>query len=148
MKTAFNKQLQDQQIDIKIKLAVLWASLMFCYIYCDYFELYSAGKIEAMINGKSMLDSPLKVFLAAVMMSIPALMICFSVFFKPLINRIINIIFSIFFACLLSLIAFSLDVETHAFYTYFAAIEIIITLFICYLAFKWPAQTINQNHAA
>ena len=94
MKTAFNKQLQDQQIDIKIKLAVLWASLMFCYIYCDYFELYSPGKIEAMINGKSMLDSPLKVFLAAVMMSIPALMICFSVFFKPLINRILNIIFS------------------------------------------------------
>ncbi|MEY3423078.1 MAG: hypothetical protein RIR48_3408 [Bacteroidota bacterium] len=148
MKTAFNKQLQDQQIDIKIKLAVLWASLMFCYIYCDYFELYSPGKIEAMINGKSMLDSPLKVFLAAVMMSIPALMICFSVFFKPLINRILNIIFSIFFACLLTLIAFSLDVETHAFYTYFAAIEIIITLFICYLAFKWPAQTISQNHAA
>ena len=148
MKTALNKQLQNQQIDIKIKLALLWASLMFCYIYCDYFELYSAGKVEAMINGKSMLDSPVKVLLAAVMMSVPALMISMSVFLNSVINRVLNIIFSIFFTCLLTLIACSLDVETHAFYIYFAAIEIIITLFICYTAFKWPSQIINQNHAA
>ncbi|HMR90224.1 MAG TPA: DUF6326 family protein [Saprospiraceae bacterium] len=134
---------QHHPIDIKIKLACLWASLMFCYIYCDYFELYSAGKIEALIQGKSMLDTPNKVLMAAVMMSIPALMISLSIFLKPVINKILNIFISLFFACLLTMIAVSLDAETHGFYIYFAIIEIILTLFISYTAYKWPKQTPN-----
>lgn len=114
---------------------------MFCYIYCDYFELYSAGKIEALIQGNSMLDNPNKVLMAAVMMSVPALMISLSIFLKPVINRVLNIVISLLFACLLTMIVVSLDVATHGFYIYFAIIEIILTLFISYTAFNWPKQT-------
>lgn len=143
MKSESNQTLLNTAIDIKIKLMALWTSLMFCYIYCDYFELYSSGKIESMIKGTSMLDSPFKVFLAAWMMSVPALMISLSLFLKPVANRILNIIFSLFFACLLTLIAFSLDFATHGFYIYFAIVEIIISLFICYNAVLWPKHIIN-----
>lgn len=132
---------QHHPIDIKIKLACLWITLMFCYIYCDYFELYSAGKIEALIQGNSMLDNPNKVLMAAVMMSVPALMISLSIFLKPVINRVLNIVISLLFACLLTMIVVSLDVATHGFYIYFAIIEIILTLFISYTAFNWPKQT-------
>jgi Family of unknown function (DUF6326) len=143
MMTNTNQPLQNNAIEIKIKLSALWTSLMFCYIYCDYFELYSSGKIDSMIKGTSMLDSPFKVFLAALMMSVPALMISLSLFLKPAANRILNIIFSLFFACLLTLIAFSLDFESHGFYIYFAVIEISIALFIFYYAIQWPKQTLN-----
>jgi hypothetical protein len=143
MNTENQSILQHHPIDIKIKLACLWVTLMFCYIYCDYFELYSTGKIEALIQGKSMLDNPNKVLMAAVMMSVPALMISLSIFLKPVINRVLNIAISLFFTCLLTMIAVSLDVATHGFYIYFAIIEIILTLFISYTAYKWPKQTPN-----
>lgn len=32
--------LEDPKINIKIKLAGLWASVMFIFIYVDYFGLY------------------------------------------------------------------------------------------------------------
>lgn len=38
----------DIKVHMKIKIAALWASLMFCYIYCDYFELYMRRKLEMM----------------------------------------------------------------------------------------------------
>lgn len=143
MNTENQSTFQHHPIDNKIKLACLWITLMFCYIYCDYFELYSAGKIEALIQGKSMLDNPNRVFMAAVMMSIPALMISLSIFLKPLINRVLNIVISLFFSCLLIMIVVSLNVATHGSYIYFAIIEIILTLFISYTAYKWPKQTPN-----
>lgn len=137
----FKPILQDFQINIKIKLAVLWASLVFCYIYCDYFELYIPGKVEEIITGKSLLDSPLRILMAAIMMSVPSLMICFSVFLNPVVNRILNIFFGIFFTCLLCFILISLDIRTHGFYVYFAIIEILIAVIIIYTAFNWPRQT-------
>jgi len=48
---------------------------MFCYIYGDYFELYVPKKVEGLISGANMLDSPTKLFLASVLLAIPALMI-------------------------------------------------------------------------
>ena len=38
--------LEDFKINVKIKLAVLWTSVMFCYIYEDYFELYVPKRVE------------------------------------------------------------------------------------------------------
>ncbi len=38
--------LEDLKINVKIKLAALWASVMFCYIYADYFGLYEPGKLQ------------------------------------------------------------------------------------------------------
>ena len=115
-----------------------------CWLYyCDYFELYSPGKIDALIEGNSILDSPNKVLMAAVMMSVPAMMISLSIFLKPAVNRILNIMIGLFFACLLTMIAVSLDVETHGFYIYFAIIEVILTLFISFTAYNWPKQTLH-----
>jgi hypothetical protein len=39
--------LEDLKINVKIKLSALWASVMFCYIYADYFGLYRPGKLQA-----------------------------------------------------------------------------------------------------
>lgn len=44
--------LEDIKVCLKLKLAALWASLMFLYIYVDYFHLYMPGKIEDIQTGR------------------------------------------------------------------------------------------------
>ncbi len=36
--------LEDFKVNVKIMLSALWTSVMFCYIYGDYFELYVPKK--------------------------------------------------------------------------------------------------------
>jgi hypothetical protein len=43
--------LSDPKLPVKLKLSALWTSVMFCYIYADYFELFKPGKLQRMIAG-------------------------------------------------------------------------------------------------
>ncbi|MEM1328087.1 MAG: hypothetical protein AAGI23_19170 [Bacteroidota bacterium] len=43
---------------IKFKLAALWTTTTFCYLYGDYFELYTPGKVDSLLSGKNILDTP------------------------------------------------------------------------------------------
>lgn len=79
--------LENPKISIKIKLAALWTSLMSLYIYGDYFELYAPNKVEKLLNGTGILDSPTKLFLASVVLAIPALMIALSVLLKAKFSK-------------------------------------------------------------
>ncbi|MBK0380569.1 hypothetical protein [Mucilaginibacter segetis] len=45
--------LLDIKVNIKIKLAALWAALMFCYIYGDFFTLFVPGRIKGLMEGHS-----------------------------------------------------------------------------------------------
>jgi len=63
-------QLENFKINIRVKISALWTSVMFCYIYDDYFELYIPKKVEGMLNGQNMLDSPFKLFAAAFILAI------------------------------------------------------------------------------
>lgn len=87
--------LENPKINIKLKLSALWTSLIALYIYGDYFELYAPGKVENLMNGTAILDTPTKLFLASLLIAIPSLMIALSVFLKPKLNRILNIVFGI-----------------------------------------------------
>ena len=110
---------------------------MFCYIYCDYFELYTPDKISEIIEGTSMLNNPWKLFAASVLLAIPSLMIYLSISLSPRINRILNIGFGVFFALFLLLILTSLDFEWYKFYMLFAVIEIVLAALIARKAFLW-----------
>lgn len=97
--------LEDFKIDIKIKLSILWTSVTLLYLYGDYFELYIPQKTQGLVNGQNLLDSPEKLFLASVLLAIPALMVVLSILLKPSINRILNIVFGLFFTVLMLFIA-------------------------------------------
>ena len=43
--------LENQKVNIKIKLAALWVSVSLCYLYGDYFELYTPEKVNSLISG-------------------------------------------------------------------------------------------------
>lgn len=133
--------LTDFNINIKIKLAFLWSSVTFLYIYGDYFELYVPKKIAGIIDGTSMLDSPMKLFLASLLLAIPAFMICLSILLKPLSNKWLNIVFGIFFTAIMLLIAVTSISEWRAFYVFYAIVESLITALITWTAFNWPKQT-------
>jgi hypothetical protein len=46
------RALEDIKVNVKLKLAALWASLMFLYIYVDYFGLYKPDYINNILAGK------------------------------------------------------------------------------------------------
>ena len=134
------KDFEDFKVNTKIKLSALWTSVMFCYIYGDYFSLYVPKKVEDFISGETLLDSPLKLFFAAVLMTVPALMIFASTVLKLRINRWLNIVFGIFYTAIMLLIAFTSIAPWWSFYVFLALVESILTSIIVYYAVKWPRQ--------
>ncbi|OIV43819.1 DUF6326 family protein [Flavobacterium johnsoniae] len=135
-----NESFEDFKVNTKIKLSALWTSVMFCYIYGDYFSLYVPKKVQDFISGETLLDSPVKLFLATVLMAIPALMIFASVILEPKINRWLNIIFGIIYTAIMLLIAFTTVSLWWSFYVFLAFIESILTAAIVWYAIKWPRQ--------
>ena len=141
-KVPSNVNFVDFNINIKIKLSVLWASLMFCYIYGDYFLLYVPNKVEGLVSGDNNLDTPIKLFSAALLLVIPALMVCLSILLNPKVNRILNITFGIIYTLIMLLIAFTSLSEWLIFYVFLAIVESIITSVIVWHAIKWPKKEI------
>lgn len=129
--------LEDIKINVKFKLSALWASTVFCYLYCDYFELYQPGKLEGMMAGEMHPlghVSQLLLLILAFVMIVPCLMIFLSVGLKAEISRWLNIIFgSIFTVMLIVLIP-----DAWNYYRVFAIVEVILTSLIVWTAWHWP----------
>lgn len=142
MKTSNNKTkaLIDFDINIKIQLAVLWTATTFYYLYGDYFQLYTPGKVESLRSGENVLNSPLMLFIASIILAIPPLMIFLSLVLKPSINKILNIVFGLLFTIMMVLIAIDSLTPWYTFYVFLAIVEAMLTFIIVWKAFKWPRQ--------
>jgi hypothetical protein len=139
-------KLADGKVNVKIKLAVLWTSVMFCYIYEDYFELYVPKRVERIISGESLLNTPQKLFAASWVLIIPALMIFLSISLRPRLNRSLNIVFGTCYTALMLWIASNYSDKWLTFAMLFAIVESIITAIIVWYAWKWPRE-IADNRA-
>ena len=134
-------RLEDFKVNVKIKLALLWTSVMFCYIYEDYFELYVPKKIERIISGEGLLNTPMELFAASWVLIIPALMISLSILLRPKLSRLFNIIFGTLYTALMLWIALNYLDKWLTFAVFFAIVESIITAIIVWYAWKWPRQS-------
>ena len=134
-------KLEDFKVNVKIKLAALWTSVMFCYIYEDYFELYVPKKLERIISGDGLLNTPMKLFSASFVLIIPTLMIFLSIVLIPKLSRLINIIFGTLYTALMLWIASNYLDKWLTFALSFAIIESIITSIIVWYAWKWPRHS-------
>ena len=132
--------LENPKVNIKIKLAALWASVVFCYIYGDYFELYVPEKVNSLLTGENILDSPTKLLIASIVLAIPSIMIALSIILKPKINRILNIVFGTLFTLMMVLIAINSLTAWYSFYVFLAILESLITFLIVVYAWKWPRK--------
>ncbi|MBA3673827.1 MAG: hypothetical protein H0W75_02550 [Chitinophagaceae bacterium] len=134
---ATTSDFEDIKVNIKIKLSALWSSVTLCYLYGDYFELYVPQKTQGLVNGVNLLDSPMKLFAAAILLVIPALMVFLSIILKSSINRQLNIVLGIFYTAIMVLIAMTSMTPWKTFYVFLAIVESSITSLIFYTALKW-----------
>lgn len=135
---------EDIKVNVKLKLAALWASLMFLIIYIDYFALYMPSNIENILKGKVFVFDITQGFLVGTLtvVTIPALMIFLSVALPAKANRMVNIIIA---AVNIPLMLFNLAGEAWAHMVLGAAIEVILLLLVIYYAWKWPRVESSQS---
>jgi hypothetical protein len=132
---------EDLKINVKIKLSALWAAVMFCYVYGDYFGLYTPGTVQQMIAGKM---GPLGAATQGVlvgtsaMMAIPSLMVFLSLVLPPRVNRVLNVALGIIY----TLIILASMPGTWAYYIFFGVIEVVLTLSVAWYAWKWPRHRV------
>ena len=142
MKAANKKNLQDFEINIKFKLAALWTAVTFCYLYGDYFELYTPGKVDSLLSGENVLDSPSSLLIASAILVIPPIMILVSLMARPTLSKVLNIIFGTLFTLMMALIAIGSLTPWYSFYVLLAIVEAILTFMIVWKAIKWPRTVV------
>ena len=129
--------LEDIKVSLKLKLATLWASFMFLYIYVDYFHLYMPSQIEDILRGRVFKFDITQGFLLAALASvtIPALMIFLSVALPAKVNRWANIIIAAVYS---PYTLFNLAGEAWMHMVFGAVVEVVLLCLIIRYAWKWP----------
>lgn len=127
----------NDKVGVQLKLAALWTSFMFLYIYVDHFGLYMPGKLQHIQQGivfKFDITQEF-IFVALASVSIPALMIFLSVALPAKINRVTNIIIAVLY---IPYSLFNLAGETWMHMVYAAAVEVVLLCLVIRYALKWP----------
>jgi len=136
--TTVRTVLDDVPVNVKMKLSALWASVMFCYIYADYFGLYVPGKLQHMLEGRM---GPLGATTQGVLlgtsavMAIPSVMIVLSLTLKPRLNRTLNLLFGALYTAIILVTMWE-----WAFYIFFGVIEVALTALVVWTAWRWPRR--------
>lgn len=134
-------QLINYEVNVKTKLAALWTTLMFLYIYADYFELKTPGTIENTMRLETPMGpaTPGLLVIFSVLLIIPTLMIFLSFLLKPLLNKWLNIVLGFLYA-LISVLIISSQIgnQWYAFYVLYNVVEIFIFATIIWHAWTWP----------
>ncbi len=130
-------RLEEIKVNVKVKLAALWTSLMFLIIYIDYFALYMPGIIENILKEKVFVFDITEGFLLAALavVTIPALMIFLSVALPAKVNRWTNILIA---AINIPFILFNLTGEAWVHMVFGAVVEVVLLCLIIRCAWKWP----------
>lgn len=118
---------------------------MFFYIYGDYFARYVPGVASNLVEGKTLLNEPVKVFAASVLMALPSRVIIATVMARAKTARLANIIFGAIFTTIMVWIAVTSTPATAevAAYVFYALVEGVITVTIVWQAWKWPVKSQN-----
>lgn len=141
LQNAPQKAFEDININVKLKIAALWVSFMFLYIYVDYFHLYMPGSVQDILAGKMYVFdiTQTALLIGLVSVTIPALMIFLSVALSANANRWVNIIIA---AVYIPYTLFNLVGEAWMHMVFGAIVEVSILLLIISYAWKWPRQEI------
>jgi hypothetical protein len=129
--------LEDAKVPLRIKLAGLWASLMSCYIYGDFFGLFAPGRLQDMIAGNFGPLGPTTPGIlvgVSLLMAVPALMIFGSLALPTTICRWANIVLGLFY----TLIVLLTMPGALPFYITLGVIEVLLTAAVVAYAWRWP----------
>jgi hypothetical protein len=119
---------------IKVKLSLLWLFVMLNYIYADILTLMDSSALKEILAG-TMGITPVMMFAGAILMEIPIAMVFLSLILRHKVNRWANIIAGVIKTLA---VAGTMFVGAPAmYYSFFAVIEIIITVVIVVIAWRW-----------
>ena len=130
---------KERAVSVQVKLAAAWASLMFCYIYADFFSLFEKGRLATMNQG---LIPPLgeasdqTMLFVSAMMAIPSLMIFLSVVLTRPIARWLNMIVGLVYAGIIAMI-----MRDSTVLLFFGLIEVALSLAIIAMAWRWTTTS-------
>ena len=129
-------RLSDIRIHVRFKLSALWAALMFCYVYGDYFDLYVPGKLKGMLDGEGPVGpvSEASLVMTALLLAMPGLMVFLSLALSPRLCRWANIVLGLFYAAIMLLTM----PGAWWFYITLGMIEVALSLLIVVCAWRWP----------
>ncbi|HIH01399.1 TPA: hypothetical protein HA259_04875 [Thermoplasmata archaeon] len=141
--------LVDSKIDVKVKLAILWAALVLCYAYADIISFFQPGIVEELLTGEIAGIEMSQGFLLSmsILMTVPIFMIALSLILKAKVNRLVNIIVGAFHAVVL-LTTTLVPGDTWAYYGYFMTVEALFIGLIIWHAWKWPVQAELASHGS
>lgn len=125
----------DHYVPTRLKLAALWTSAMFCYIYADYFGLYVPGTVADMLHGRMAPFGPVNQTIllgTSIMMAIPSLMIALSLLLPFRLCRVLNILAGVLYTLIIAITMWS-----WAFFVLYGVIEMLLTGAIAWYAWTW-----------
>ncbi|MFC3854177.1 DUF6326 family protein [Salinispirillum marinum] len=127
---------QDRPVNPRIVLATLWTTLLMLYLYADVLSLYVPGHLNEMIDGYMgpIVASQTSLMLAAVLMTLPSLMIVLSLVLSYTANRRSQI----GLGALYTLVNVGNVIgEDWLYYLFFGAVEVVLTVSIVVYAVRW-----------
>ncbi len=139
------KQLAAFPVQVNIKLALLWVTLMLLYIYADYFNLMAPGRIKEMMELRTPVGPTTPGVLVAfsILLMVPALMIALSVVLQPVWNKWVNIVAAGFYAIISILIVVSgMGNSWQTFFVLYNVVELFVLAAIIVQAWKWPVVSL------
>lgn len=123
-------------VNLRVKIAALWTTMLFVFAYVDLFSLYRPdfrADVEAGVIGGFTVNQAFLLGTTAYIV-IPSLMVLLTMFLRPRLNRIANIVLSLFYAA--TVIAGAIG--EWGYYVFGSAVEVVILVAIAYLAWTWP----------
>jgi hypothetical protein len=128
---------------VQAKLAAAWTSVMFLYIYVDYFGLYKPGFLDDLLAGVvfgfDITPTLLTIFLALI--AIPALMVMLSMTLPARVNRTINLVVATLYIPVSVFNAVGESWDWAFFYGLSIGLEVLLLAFILRSAWTWPRRT-------
>ncbi len=131
--------LQSFHLPRPLKLSLLWAAMMFLYVYNDYISMYLPETIEMMSEGRMgpLGEATDTVLLGvAVLMTIPALMVFLSAGLPAGFSKWLNVGFGAAYTCV--------NIATFLgppFYQLIVSVETALSVFIVFSALTWPKSS-------
>jgi Family of unknown function (DUF6326) len=131
--------LEPSPVNVRVKIAALWASMLFVFAYVDLFSLYRPdfrADVEAGEVGGFAVNQTFLLATTAYVV-IPSLMVFCVLVLRPRLNRILNIALAMVYA--VSIVAGTIGEWTY--YLLGSLIEAALLVAVVFYAWTWPKES-------
>ena len=133
------RELEDVNVNVKLKLAALWASVMFMFVYVDVIGFFKPGVIQDILAGRvwEFEISQTWALGALALMTIPSLMVFLSLTLPARANRWTNIVVASLYVVIS--IGNAIGAAWVLYFAFAVIVEVVLLSLAIRYAWQWPA---------